>query len=216
MRTPDISIVFDMTFSGLTEAYDAELTIDWSEVRKQPGASAPAARSTSSAPTSSWRSTSCGATTRSSCDRAAATRPWRRCWTTVYNKLLELLFKPVEPERVPERQRGGLTRRADTPCSTPNGRAGRPRDDRLRRQRRVSAEGHAVVGHEHAELQSPRDGRAPRFITFNIGDLYRRYGSDPAFFRAVNLERSDVPAARDPGRHRRRAAAASSSATSTA
>jgi hypothetical protein len=25
------------------------------------------------------------------------------------------------------------------------------------------------------------------FITFNIGDLYRRYGEDPDFFRAVNL-----------------------------
>ena len=33
MRTPDISIVFDMTFTGLNEAYDADLTINWSEVR---------------------------------------------------------------------------------------------------------------------------------------------------------------------------------------
>ena len=26
--TPDLSLVFDMTFTGLTDAYDAELTID--------------------------------------------------------------------------------------------------------------------------------------------------------------------------------------------
>jgi len=33
MSTPDISIVFDLTFGGLTDAYDAELDIDWSEVK---------------------------------------------------------------------------------------------------------------------------------------------------------------------------------------
>ena len=33
MRTPDVSIVFDMTFTGLNEAYDADMTIDWSEIR---------------------------------------------------------------------------------------------------------------------------------------------------------------------------------------
>ena len=30
MPTPDISLVFDMTFEGLNAAYDAELLIDWS------------------------------------------------------------------------------------------------------------------------------------------------------------------------------------------
>jgi hypothetical protein len=29
MSTPDVSLVFDMTFEGLTNAYDAELTVDW-------------------------------------------------------------------------------------------------------------------------------------------------------------------------------------------
>ena len=40
MRTPDVSIVFDMTFTGLTDAYDADLTIDWTEVRKHQSFSA--------------------------------------------------------------------------------------------------------------------------------------------------------------------------------
>ena len=34
MNTPDVSLVFDMTFDGLSDAYDAELTIDWSEVKQ--------------------------------------------------------------------------------------------------------------------------------------------------------------------------------------
>ena len=40
MATPDVSIVFDMTFAGLTEAYQAHLTVDWSEVRESEAFSA--------------------------------------------------------------------------------------------------------------------------------------------------------------------------------
>jgi len=40
MNTPDISLVFDMTFNGLSEAYDADITIDWSEVKNSKGFSA--------------------------------------------------------------------------------------------------------------------------------------------------------------------------------
>jgi hypothetical protein len=34
MATPDVSLVFELGFSGLTDSYDAEMTVDWSEVKK--------------------------------------------------------------------------------------------------------------------------------------------------------------------------------------
>jgi len=34
MATPDVSIMFELTFSGLTQSYDAELEVNWSEVQK--------------------------------------------------------------------------------------------------------------------------------------------------------------------------------------
>ena len=32
METPDVSLMFDMSFMGLTESYNADLTVNWSEV----------------------------------------------------------------------------------------------------------------------------------------------------------------------------------------
>ena len=52
--------------------------------------------------------------------------------TTVYAKLLELLFRPVEPERVPDGQRGGLMDALNTMLDSRR-RARQPQDDRLRR-----------------------------------------------------------------------------------
>lgn len=33
-NTPDVSIVFDLTFSGLLDAYNAKMTVDWAEVQE--------------------------------------------------------------------------------------------------------------------------------------------------------------------------------------
>ena len=81
MRTPDVSIVFDMTFTGLTEAYDADLTIDWTEVRKHQSFSAGGIGLLRGRRRRARLRRAAAATTRSSSDRAARTRPWRRCWT---------------------------------------------------------------------------------------------------------------------------------------
>ena len=40
MPTPDVSLTFDMAFSGLTDAYDATMTVDWSKVKEHVGAKA--------------------------------------------------------------------------------------------------------------------------------------------------------------------------------
>ena len=79
MRTPDVSIVFDMAFTGLSEAYDADLTIDWTEVRKHQSFSAGGTVYFVGADVDARLRPSCAATTRSSSDRAARTRQWRRC-----------------------------------------------------------------------------------------------------------------------------------------
>ena len=107
MATSDVSLMFDMSFSGLTEAYNADLTVNWAEVHKS-------------------ESFSSGATVYYvSADVELAIDELRRTnaivlhtagndpvteglLNVVYGRLLELLFKPVEPDRAPAKESGGM------------------------------------------------------------------------------------------------------------
>ena len=187
MATPDVSIVFDMTFSGLTEAYQARLAVDWAEVRKSEAFSAGGSIYFVSADVekvfdelrrdNSIRLTSAGS------DSAM-----EALLTTVYTRLLELMFKPVQIESVPADKRGGLEAALGALVDGKSGALG---------SRRTTGFG-AYAGYQAKDIQSSGttvldfNHRASvdrhAFITFNIGDLYRRYGQQPDYFRAVNLE----------------------------
>lgn len=185
MNTPDVSLVFDMSFNGLSEAYDADLTIDWSEVHNTKGFNAGGTVYFVSADVEmafdemfknhaiKLRSSGSDASTEA-------------LLTTVYNKLLELMFRPVEPEHVPPDQRGGLTDALAKMLDT-NGAMG---------SRKTVGFG-ASVGFQLKEMKSSGtsvlsfDHRSNverhSFVTFNIGDFHKKYGADPHYFRAVNL-----------------------------
>ena len=187
MATPDVSIVFDMTFTGLTDAYQAHLTVDWSEVRKSEAFSAGASIYWVSADVeklfdelrrqNAIQLTSAG-------DDAAM----EGLLTTVYTKLLELLFKPVQIESVPEDQRGGLESALGALIDAKSGPLS---------GRKTTGFG-AYAGYQVKDIQSSGttvldfNHRASvdrhSFVTFNIGDLYRRYGDQTEYFRAVNLD----------------------------
>jgi hypothetical protein len=184
--TPDVSLVFDMTFAGLSQAYDADLLIDWSEVKTSQGFSAGGTVYFVSADVEAMfdelRRTN-AITLRSSGSDAAM----EGLLTTVYTKLLELMFRPVEPERIPVDQQGGLLDALSALTNTRSGAMG---------SRRTMGFG-AYVGYQLKDLRSSGTStlsfnhRATverhSVVTFNIGDLYRRYGGDPLHFRAVNV-----------------------------
>jgi hypothetical protein len=185
MRTPDVSIVFDMTFNGLTEAYDADLTIDWTEVRKSQSFGAG------------------GSLYFVSADVEAAFERLRRnnaiklrtsgtdasmeaLMTTVYTKLLELMFRPVEPEKVPESTRGNMLD-AFGALLGKKGPLGSASTfgfgvNVAYQLKDIRTTGASTLNFNHRSTVERHS-----FVTFNIGDLHRRYGSDPNYFRAVNL-----------------------------
>jgi len=185
MQTPDVSIMFDMTFTGLTEAYDADLTIDWTEVRK----------------TQSFKAG--GSVYFVSADVEAAFDELRRnnaiklrssgtdasmeaLMQTVYNKLLELMFRPVEPEKVPEAERGGILD-AVTALLGQKGPLGSARKFGFGvnvgyQLKDIRTTGASTLNFNHRSTVERHS-----LVTFNIGDLHRRYGKDPNYFRAVNL-----------------------------
>jgi hypothetical protein len=185
MRTPDVSLVFDMTFAGLNDAYDADLTIDWSEVRKNQSFSAGGSVYYVGADVDlafDQLRRDNAIKLRSSGSDAAM----EGLLNTVYSKLLELMFRPVEPAQVPESSRGGLLDAVNA-LVHPKGALG---------SRRMTGFG-LNVGYQLKEMRTSGVSRLEfnhralverhSFITFNIGDLYKQYGKDPAFFRAVNL-----------------------------
>lgn len=185
MNTPDVSLVFDMSFQGLSDAYDAELFIDWSEVRKSKGFSAGGNIYFVSAQVETMFDDlmrSNAIKLRSSGGDAAM----EGLLNNVYNKLLELMFRKVEPERVPEAQRGGL---ADAIGALIN-RGGQSGGTTTRfglhagyQLKEMRSGGTSTLNFNHRATVERHS-----FITFNIGDFYKQYGGNSDVFRAVNLD----------------------------
>jgi hypothetical protein len=185
MRTPDVSIVFDMTFTGLSEAYDAELTIDWSEVRRHQsfgaGGSVYFVSADVEAAFDDLRRTNAIKLRSNGTDATM-----EGLLNTVYNKLLELMFRPVEPEKAPERTRGSILD-ALSALSSAKGPFGSARRfgfglDVAYQLKDLRTTGSSTLSFNHRSTVERHS-----FVTFNIGDLHRRYGNDANYFRAVNL-----------------------------
>ena len=187
MATPDVSLVFDFTFAGLSQAYDAQLTIDWSEVRKSQSFKAGGTIYFVSADVETMfdeliRNNAIRLKTSGS---DAVTEGLLQ---SVYSKLLSLLFERVDPDRVPADQQGGLGQALDVLLDPQSG---------LLSSRNTTQFG-LYAGYQWKDLRSGgysvldfnHRARLERhsLLVFNIGDLWQRFGHDERFFRVVNLE----------------------------
>jgi len=184
MDTPDISIVFDMEFSGITDAYQARVFVDWSQVRQNETFSAGGTVYFVSADVEA----EIDRLIRNNAIRVESVgedTAMEGLIARIYERLLELLFNPVPPERIPEEQRGGLSEALGALVG----------NDGLLSSGNSTGFG-AHVGYQLKDLRWQGEtvldfnhrSRVSRhaYITFNIGDLYRQYGNDDAHFRAVN------------------------------
>lgn len=180
MNTPDLSLVFDMEFSGLTEDYDAELEINWTDVKKHQGFNAGGSIYFVSADV------------KVAFDELFKQQAVKLkvvgnnanlegLLNTVYEKLLALLFEPVQPEQLPVSQGGNMIA-ALAESLGPNG---------ILSSRNTTGFG-VNVGYQLKEMKTSGisklrfKGRSTvqrhHYITFNIGDLYKKYGTNKAVF----------------------------------
>lgn len=185
MSTPDVSLLFDMTFNGLSEAYDADLTIDWSEVKHSQSFKAGGTVYFVSADVEAGfdelmknhaiklRSSGTDATMEG-------------LLNTVYSKLLDLMFRPVEPERVPPDQSGGLMQ-ALSSMGSANGAFGARKTVGFGASVGYQLKDMRTEGQSHMYFNHRSNVERHSFVAFNIGDFYKRYGKSPEYFRAVNL-----------------------------
>lgn len=180
MATPDVSLVFDMEMTGLTEDYDAELEIDWSEVKTHQSLNAGGTVYFVSADVK----LAFDELMKSQAIRLkvnGSNSSMEALLNTVYDKLLTLLFTPVQPEQLPERQQndlaGALSQLVGAQGALGSGQT----------------TGFGLnVGYQLKQLNSTGKSRLlfkgrstvqrHHFITFNVGDLYKRYGDNKELF----------------------------------
>ncbi|WEK35046.1 MAG: hypothetical protein P0Y53_21365 [Candidatus Pseudobacter hemicellulosilyticus] len=188
MATPDVSLVFDMELSGLTENYDATLEIDWSEVKTHQSFNAGGTVYFVSADVKLaldelMKSQAIKLTVNGSNSEMEG------LLNTVYEKLLGLLFAPVQPESLPERQQndlaGALSQLIGNGGALSSG----------------NTTGFGLnVGYQLKHLNSTGKSRLyfkgrstvqrHHFITFNVGDLYKQYGDNEELFADKHLNDS--------------------------
>lgn len=185
MSTPDISLSFDFSFSGLTDAYQAELLIDWNEVHQSQAFQAGGSVYFISADVQA----SFDKLRRDNAIKLVTTGEdtnMDALLNTVYDKLLNLLFTPVKPENVPEDKRGGLMDALSSLTGSKGLLGSRKttgfglhagfqlKDMRSEGTSRLNFNSRSVVSRHH-------------YIVFNIGDIYQRYGDDENHFKTVNI-----------------------------
>lgn len=185
MATPDVSLQFELGFSGLTDNYDAELDVDWEDVQQSQAFSAGASVYFVSADVELGfeKLRKNGAIKLKTNGENAQ---MEHLVQTVYDKLLTLMFSPVKPETVPEGQRGGLMDALGS-MTRPNGALGSRNLIGFGANVGFQLKDYQTTGKSVLNFKGRSERKLNHFIAFNIGDLYQRYGSDTRFFRDVHL-----------------------------
>ncbi|MCG8457907.1 MAG: hypothetical protein MI919_16645 [Holophagales bacterium] len=185
METPDVSVVFEMAFHGLTDAYQAQMVVDWSEVRKSEAFSAGGSVYFVGADVEVGfeRLLRDGAVKLVSQGSDADTEA---LVARLYDKLLELMFEPIRPETVPEDQRGGLMDALGSLVSSPDGALGSRNTTGFGlsvgfQLKDYRTEGRTVLDFDH---RAPAERHS--FIAVNLGDVFARWGDDPRVLRTVS------------------------------
>lgn len=185
MNTPDVSLIFELEYSGLTESYEAQLEIDWSEVQN------------STAFNAGGSIYFIGADVELGFDKLRKDQAIKFTSTgsdesmeslveTVYNKLLELMFTPTPLEEVPEDQRGGLEDALSSLIGQ-GGALGSRNTTGFGLNVGFQYKQHRTTGKSIMQFDGRNLVKRNHYITFNAGNLYKKYGQDSTIFRDVPL-----------------------------
>ncbi|WP_340200861.1 hypothetical protein [Ascidiimonas sp. W6] len=185
MATPDVSLIFELSFSGLTENYEAELEIDWSEVKK------------SHAFNAGGSIYFVGAQVELGFDKLRKDQAIKFTSTgsdasmeslveTVYTKLLELMFAPTPLEQVPDEHRGGLEDALSSLIGQ-QGALGSQNTTGFGINVGYQYKEHRTTGKSIMQFNGRSLVNRNHYITFNAGNLYKKYGNNKEIFKDVPL-----------------------------
>lgn len=185
MSTPDVSLVFELSFSGLTENYEAELEIDWSEVKNshafEAGGSIYFVGAQVGLGFDKLRKDQAIKFTSTGSDESMESLV-----QTVYSKLLELMFEPTAIERVPEEHRGGLEDAIGSLIGQ-GGALSSSNTTGFGINVGYQYKEHRTTGKSHMVFNGRSLVHRNHYITFNAGNLYKKHGNNTEIFKDVPL-----------------------------
>ena len=189
MATPDISIVFDMGFNGITDAYQAELVVNWEDVRKAEMMKASASVYFVSADVEK----SVEELKRNNAiklNTIGENAHMDAMVNTVYSRLVDLLFEPIDPERVSQNAQSGLLDMIGS-LVKPNGAFGSSKIFGFGLNAAYKRRDFKSTGQSVMNFNSRVNVERHHLIAFNIGDFYKKYGNNTKYFKSVSLEDPD-------------------------
>jgi hypothetical protein len=181
--TSDVSVIFDFTFEGLSDSYNAKLEVDWAKTHSEVSGGVTAkiyyfGTDVQIEIDNLLRKDAIRLTT------SGENRTMEALVDRVYNKMVEILYEPVRPETeakptdditdlIPKTIANSLKEVQKAIPFALNASYKR-RSTRTEGSTVYDFNGRSTIERHH-------------FLTFNIGDIYSRYGADPAVFRDVPL-----------------------------
>lgn len=190
MPTPDVSIVFDMTFTGLTDAYRAKITVNWAEMEKgnylhTGGSLYFLSGEIEKAFEEMRRDGAVKIETEGEDDRM------QQIVDAAYAKIVDMLFRKVEPAQEPAEQQDPITALLGDLFGGGKGAGGTGKlygfsAFAVYKKKNISHSGTAELN-----FNSRSTVNRHYFITFNIGGFYKTYGENPDYIRTVSLSDPD-------------------------
>jgi len=185
MSTSDVSLVFELSFSGLTDSYEAKVDIDWSEIKKSKkfdaGGSAYFIGADVGLAFDSLRRDNVIKLTSVGSDAAMESLV-----QTVYNKLIGLMFNKVPLEQVPDENKGSIEDVIGSLLGS-KGILGSRNTTGFGLNVAYKHKEYKTTGKSHLVFNGRSDVSRNHFITFNMGNLFEKYGENQDIFKEVPL-----------------------------
>lgn len=179
--TPDFSVAFDLRFHGLSDAYDAEMLIDWEKTENslQAGGGIDIYVVSLDAEAAIEKAFQDGAIELVAHGEDAA---MESLVELAYSKAMDILYAPIEIDQIPAAERGGMM---DALGTMIGGLGGSDASSSLGfglsasyRMKDLRSEGVTRLSFRKASTVTRN-----AMLTVNLGDFYARYGEDERYFR---------------------------------
>jgi hypothetical protein len=185
MTTPDVSLVFDLVFSGLTDAYNAKVTVDWSEVYKYEKISGGVNVYFVSADLEKMYE-EMRRTNAIKVESAGEDARMENLLNSAYGKITDMMFRRMEPAQVPAGAQTGLNSLLGGLFSG-NGAFSSGKTLGFGAHFGYQLKDIKTTGYSVLNFSSRMSGDRHHYITFNIGDFYKKYGTSTDYFKTVSL-----------------------------
>lgn len=186
MNTPDVSIVFDMTFSGIMDAYKAKLTVDWAETNKVDNLSAGL--------TIYFVSTDLEKVYEELKRRSAIKLEtegedanMQRIAEAAYNRVIDMIFQKVEPEEAKDKDQSGMGQLMNNLFGKGEGNFSSEKTYGFGAHFAYKRKNIKTSGFSTLYFNSRLPVDRHYYITFNISDFYKKYGENEDYIRSSSL-----------------------------